>query len=111
VIFDELRDLKIKTWKEKHASLSENELRQIALKMRRKDDDLKGIHSQVVQNVATRVYMAFRNYLEGRARFPKRKTEKRYRSFTYLSPASRSAAELLKGAVEPSSKADSTSPR
>jgi putative transposase len=33
--------------------------------------------------VATRVYTAFRNHLEGRARFPKRKNVKRYRSLTY----------------------------
>jgi len=51
--------------------------------MRKRDERLKEIHSQVVQNVTTRVSTAFKNYLEGRARFPKRKKERRYRSFTY----------------------------
>jgi len=82
-LYNKLRDLKIERWRREHASLSENDLRQTTLEMRRKDEDLKSIHSQVVQNVATRVYTAFENYLEGRARFPKRKKEKRYRSLTY----------------------------
>ena len=82
-LYNELRDLRINTWREKHASLSDDELRQAALDVRKNDERLKEIHSQVVQNVATRVYTAFKNYLEGRARFPKHKKERRYRSFTY----------------------------
>jgi transposase len=76
-LYNELRDLRINTWREKHASLSDDELRQAALDMRKNDERLKEIHSQVVQNVATRVYTAFKNYLEGRARFPKHKKRKR----------------------------------
>jgi putative transposase len=84
-LYNELRDLRINTWKERHASLSEDELRQAALDIRKRDEGLqeKEIHSQVVQNVATRVYTALKNYLGGRARFPKRKRERRYRSLTY----------------------------
>ncbi|MGC8936216.1 MAG: hypothetical protein ACP5KV_02465, partial [Candidatus Methanomethylicaceae archaeon] len=41
------------------------------------------VHSQVVQNVATRVYTAFKNYFDKRARFPKHNKESKYRSFTY----------------------------
>jgi len=84
-LYNELRDIKIERWRREHASLSEDELRQAALDMRKRDEGLqeKEIHSQVVQNVATRVSTAFRNYLEGRARFPKRKRERRYRSLTY----------------------------
>ena len=82
-LYNELRDIKIDKWRREHASLSEDDLRRIALDMRKRDEDLREIHSQVVQNVATRVSTAFRNYLEGRARFPKRKRERRYRSFTY----------------------------
>ena len=83
--YNTLRDLKIEKWRREHASLSENDLRQIALDIRRTNEGLqeKEIHSQVVQNVATKVYTAFRNYFEGRARFPKRKNAKRYRSLTY----------------------------
>ena len=82
-LYNELRDLKINTWKEKHASLSEEELRQAALDMRKNDERLKEMHSQVVQNVATRVYTAFKNYFDKRSRFPKRKKVHKYRSFTY----------------------------
>ena len=59
----------------KHLSL--NKLRIMALKHR------GNVHSQAVQNVASRVNAAFNNYFEGRARFPKHKKEKRYRSITY----------------------------
>jgi len=82
-LYNTLRDIKIERWRREHVSLSENDLRQIALDTRRTNEGLQEIHSQVVQSVATRVSTAFRNYLEGRARFPKRKKERRHRSFTY----------------------------
>jgi putative transposase len=82
-LYNELRDLRINAWREKHASLSDDELRQAALDMRKRNEGLQEIHSQVVQSVATRVYTAFKNYFEGRARFPKHKKERRYRSLTY----------------------------
>jgi len=94
-LYNELRDLKIEKWRRKRASLSENDLRQTALEMRRKDEDLKSIHSQVVQNVATRVSTAFRNYLEGRARFPKHKKIQRYRSFTYPQSGFRLCGKII----------------
>ena len=83
MLYNELRDLKINTWKEGRVSLEENDLRQIALEKRKRDKGLQAIHSQVVQHVATRVYTAFKNYFEGRARFPKRRKVKKYRSLTY----------------------------
>ena len=82
-LYNTLRDLKIDMWKERRVSLDENDLRQVALEKRKQDKDLQGIHSQVVQYVATRVYTAFKNYFENRARFPKRKQTKKYRSLTY----------------------------
>lgn len=36
-----------------------------------------------MQNVADRVHTGFQNYFNGRARFPKQKKYKDYRSFTY----------------------------
>ncbi|MGC8936707.1 MAG: hypothetical protein ACP5KV_05015, partial [Candidatus Methanomethylicaceae archaeon] len=82
-LYNDLRDLKIKKWKNGRASLSEDDLRLAALEMRMNDQSLKGVHSQVVQNVATRVSTAFKNYFEKRSRFPKHKKENKYRSFTY----------------------------
>lgn len=83
MLYNMLRDLKIDVWKQQHARLHEDDLRRIALERRRQDKGLQAIHSQVVQQVATRVYTAFKNYFEGRARFPKRKKENKYRSLTY----------------------------
>ena len=82
-LYNTLRDLKLKTWRERHVSLSEYDLKNIALEKRRRDRVLSSIHSQVVQEVASRVHRAFRNYFEGRARFPKRKKPRKYRSLTY----------------------------
>ena len=78
-----LRDLKIGLWKQKHISLSRTDLRLKALGLRRENERLREIHSQVVQSVATRLARSFKNYFEGRARFPKRKHPKKYLSFTY----------------------------
>lgn len=82
-LYNTLRDLKIDVWKAKRVSLDENDLRQIALERRRDDIPLQGIHSQVVQHVATKVSTAFKSYFERRARFPKRKKPEKYRSLTY----------------------------
>ena len=62
-LYNTLRDLKLKAWRERHVSLGLNDLRRIALEKRRRDGVLSGIHSQVVQEVASRVHRAFRNYL------------------------------------------------
>ena len=96
-LYNTLRNLKIERWKNEHASLSEDELRQAALDIRKRDEGLqeKEIHSQVVQNVATRVYTAFRNHLEGRARFPKHKKIQRYRSFTYPQSGFRLCGKII----------------
>jgi len=60
-LYNTLRDLKIEAWKRRGVSLNENDLRHIALEKRRQDEGLRGIHSQVVQHVATRVYTVFKN--------------------------------------------------
>ncbi len=54
-LYNKLRDLKIGTWKQEHVSLSRTDLRLKALELRREDEKLQGIHSQVVQSVATRL--------------------------------------------------------
>ena len=96
-LYNTLRNLKIERWKNEHASLSEEGLRQAALDIRKRDEGLqeKEVHSQVVQNVATRVYTAFRNHLEGRARFPKHKKIQRYRSFTYPQSGFRLCGKII----------------
>jgi putative transposase len=82
-LYNTLRDLKIGLWKQEHVSLSRTDLRLKALEFRRQNKNLQEIHSQVVQSVATRLARSFKNYFEGRARFPKRKHPKKYLSLTY----------------------------
>jgi len=73
---------------EKHSSL--NNLRKLALKHR------NNTHSQAAQNVAARVNAAFKNYFEGRTRFPKPKKEERYRSMTYPQLGFRLEGKIVK---------------
>ena len=44
---------------------------------------VEALYSQVVQNTADRLSNAFKNFFEGRARFPKSRNYKSYKSFTY----------------------------
>jgi len=82
-LYNKLRELKIKKYKEDGTNLTLNYLRKIALEERRNSKELQSIHSQVVQEVADRVYNAFDRFFEGIARFPRHKNPKKYRSLTY----------------------------
>ena len=63
--------------------LTQADLREIALEERRNIIELRSIHSKLVQNVADRVYTAFKNFFEKRARFPRNKQLRKYYSLTY----------------------------
>jgi putative transposase len=82
-LYNELREEKVKKYKNDKISLSKTELRKIALEKRRSSEALQQVHSQVVQNVADRVTAAFKNFFEKRARFPKNKRFRNYKSFNY----------------------------
>jgi putative transposase len=82
-LYNELRAKKVEKYKEDKKNLTKTDLRRLALEKRRPDEKLKLVHSQVTQNVADRVYISFKNFFEGRARFPRDKKYKSYRSFTY----------------------------
>jgi putative transposase len=79
-LYNELRSEKVKKYKENGTKLNQTDLRRFTLEKRRSDEKLKIIHSQVVQNTADRLSNAFKNFFEGRAKFPK---SKNYRSFIY----------------------------
>ena len=74
--------------REKHSSL--NSLRKLALEHR------GNVHSQAAQNVASRVNSAFKNYFEGRAKFPKPKKEEKYKSMTYPQSGFRLEGKIVK---------------
>jgi len=82
-LYNELRSEKVEKYRKDKISLTKTDLRRIALKKRRSSEELKQVHSQVVQNVADRVSAAFKNFFEKRSRFPKNKHYRNYRSFIY----------------------------
>jgi len=63
--------------------LSKNELRQLALDLRKQDEEYQQIYSQVVQQVADRYYEARQRFFNGLARFPKEKKTHKYYSLVY----------------------------
>jgi putative transposase len=82
-LYNELRSEKVERYKKDKIRLTKTDLRRIALKKRRSSGELRQVHSQVVQNVADRVSVAFKNFFEKRSRFPKNKHYRSYRSFIY----------------------------
>ncbi len=82
-LYNTLRAKKIEEYRKNAKSLTKTDLRALALEVRRNNEGLQKIHSQVVQNVADRVSVTFQNYFQKRARFPKTKKYKQYRSLTY----------------------------
>ena len=82
-LYNILRAEKIHQYQQHRKSLSRTELRCLALQIRRNNPKLRQVYSQAEQNVADRVAIAFKNYFQGRARFPRTKRTKDYGSFTY----------------------------
>src|SRR5208337_3301714 len=82
-LYNTLRAERIQQYQQSNQSLSRTMLRSLALQIRRNDPKLQQVYSQAEQNVADRVAIAFKNYFQGRARFPRTKQFKDYRSFTY----------------------------
>ena len=82
-LYNILRAEKIHQYQQHRKSLSRTELRSLALQIRRNNPELRAVYSQAEQNVADRVAIAFKNYFQGRARFPRSKRFKDYMSFTY----------------------------
>ena len=62
--------------------LSKNELRQLALDLR-KQEEYQQLYSQVLQQVADRYYEARKRFFDGLARFPKEKKTHKYYSLVY----------------------------
>ncbi|BBD73411.1 transposase [Sulfodiicoccus acidiphilus] len=63
--------------------LTQTELRQLALDLRKQDKDYQQIYSQVVQQAADRYYEARDRFFKGLARFPKEKKRHKYYSLVY----------------------------
>ena len=58
--------------------LTLTELRQLALDLRKQDEEYQQLYSQVVQQVADRYYEARQRFFDGLARFPREKKPHKY---------------------------------
>ncbi len=82
-LYNELKAEEMRRYREENRSTSRTLFRTLALDDRKQSEELQAVHSQVVQNVGDRIHRSFRNFFEGRARFPKWKKPHRYNSLTY----------------------------
>jgi len=82
-LYNRLRARKIDQFKTQGISMTRTDLRAAALAERRSNQELTTIHSQVVQNVADRVHVAFKRFLSDQSRFPRKKHSRKYVSFTF----------------------------
>ncbi|MFP3178503.1 MAG: transposase [Thermocladium sp.] len=63
--------------------LTLTELRQLALDLRKQDEEYQQLYSQVVQQIADRYYEARQRFFNGLARFPREKKPHKYYSLVY----------------------------
>jgi len=82
-IYNTLRWADIYFYQRDGKGLTQTELRQLALDLRKQDERYQQIYSQVVQQIADRYYEARQRFFEGLARFPKEKKPHKYYSLVY----------------------------
>jgi len=82
-IYNILRWADIYFYQRDGKGLTQTELRQLALDLRKQDEQYQQIYSQVVQQIADRYYEARQRFFEGLARFPKEKKPHKYYSLVY----------------------------
>jgi len=80
--------------------LTLTELRQLALDLRKQDEEYQQLYSQVVQQVADRYYEARQRFFNGLARFPREKKTHKYYSLVYPQSGWRILAREGKGRKE-----------
>jgi len=68
---------------EDEKGLTLTELRQLALDLRKQDEEYQQLYSQVVQQIADRYYEARKRFFDGLARFPREKKPHKYYSLVY----------------------------
>jgi putative transposase len=64
-------------------SMSRNELRQLALDLRKRNPEFQALHSQVAQQVAESFYQARQRFLDGLANKPRKKKPHKFLSLVY----------------------------
>src|SRR2546430_9757972 len=82
-LYNDLKAEEMRRYTEEHKSTSKTRFRRLALEARKRDHELRTVHSQAVQNVGDRIHRSFRNFFEETARLPRWKKPNRYSSLTY----------------------------
>ncbi|ABW01232.1 RNA-guided endonuclease InsQ/TnpB family protein [Caldivirga maquilingensis] len=82
-IYNTLRWADIYFYHRDGEGLTQTELRQLALDLRKQDDEYKQLYSQVVQQIADRYYDARSRFFKDLARFPREKKPHKYYSLVY----------------------------
>jgi len=82
-LYNTLFHLEEEEYKKNKHSMSRNELRQLALVLRKRNTEFQALHSQVAQQVADRFYWARQRFFEGLANKPKEKKPHMYLSLVY----------------------------
>ncbi|QXJ34106.1 RNA-guided endonuclease InsQ/TnpB family protein [Saccharolobus shibatae] len=82
-IYNTLRWADIYFYQRDGKGLTKTELRQLVLDLRKQDKEYKQLHSQVVQQIADRLYEARQRFFQELARYPKEKKIHKWYSLTY----------------------------
>ncbi|MFP3178628.1 MAG: transposase [Thermocladium sp.] len=96
-IYNTLRWADTYFYHEDGKGLTQTELRQLALDLRKQDEEYQQIYSQVVQQIADRYYEARKRFFDGLARFPREKKTHKYYSLVYPQSGWRILAREGKG--------------
>ena len=82
-VYNTLRWADIYFYQRDGKGLTQTELRQLALDLRKQDEQYQQLYSQVVQQIADRYYEARQRFFQGLARFPKEKKAHKWYSLVY----------------------------
>jgi len=82
-VYNTLRWADTYFYHEDEEGLTLTELRQLALDLRKQDEEYQQLYSQTLQQIADRYYEARQRFFDGLARFPKEKKTHKYYSLIY----------------------------
>ena len=82
-LYNTLLHLEQQEYKKNRHTMGKNELRQLALDLRKRNPEFQALHSQVAQQVAERFYQARQRFFEGLANKPRKKKPHMYLSLVY----------------------------
>ena len=99
-VYNTLRWADTHFYHEDEKGLTLTELRQLALDLRKQDEEYQQLYSQVVQQVADRYYEARQRFFNWLARFPREKKPHKYYSLVYPQSGWRILAREGKGRKE-----------